>query len=251
MLQATIPMLRAPKGLLGAALLLVLLAGCEAPVMRPAPIAPQAEASDALPSPTQQAANFVRVAGAMEPQIEAECLARTRGRNCDYQIVVDDRPGQPANAFQTEDRSGRPIVGFTLALIAEARNEDELAFVMGHEAAHHIAGHLQSKTQDAYTGAAILGVLAAAYGADARGISEAQNIGAAVGSRAYSKDYELEADRLGTIITWNAGFDPLRGAEFFTRIPDPGQTFLGTHPANGLRIDEVRRTVAELRAGRL
>ncbi|MEZ5684732.1 MAG: M48 family metalloprotease [Paracoccaceae bacterium] len=72
-------------------------------------------------------------------------------------MVVDDRPDQPANAFQTEDKYGRPVVGFTLGLIAEAANRDELAFVMGHEAAHHIAGHLQSKTRDAVAGALILG----------------------------------------------------------------------------------------------
>jgi predicted Zn-dependent protease len=232
------------------ALGLAMLAACEAP---PAPMArPQAGTLRTdLPSPSEQVENFVTVARAMEPQIEAECRARTKARSCDYQIVVDDRPGQPANAFQTEDRQGRPVVGFTLGLIAEAANRDELAFVMGHEAAHHIAGHLQSKTRDAVAGALILGVLAAAGGGDANAISHAQDLGAEVGARTYSKDYELEADRLGTIITWNAGYDPLRGAQFFTRIPDPGDRFLGTHPANRLRMDVVRQTVEALRKGQI
>jgi len=194
--------------------------------------------------------NFVVVARAMEPKIEAECRARTKGRNCDYQIMVDDRPSNSPNAFQTEDKQGRPIVAFNIALIAEAQNRDELAFVMGHEAAHHIAGHIAAKTEDALRGAVFLGVLAAAAGADQGGISRAQDIGADLGSRAYAKDYELEADRLGTVITWDAGFDPVRGAQFFRRIPDPGNTFLGTHPANALRMDVVAQTVAELRAGR-
>lgn len=228
------------------ALGLMALAACEAPREVSAPARPRAEGQL---TPDQAAQNFVAVARAMEPQIEAECRARTQGRDCDYQIMVDDRPGQSPNAFQTEDRQGHPIVAFNLALIAEARNRDELAFVMGHEAAHHIAGHIAAKTEDALRGAVLLGVLAAAAGADQGGITRAQDIGADLGSRAYAKDYELQADRLGTIITWNAGYDPIRGAQFFSRLPDPGNTFLGTHPANALRMDIVAQTVAELRAG--
>ena len=235
----------------------LLLAACEAPVptARPAPAIPAApvvssEARDL--SPRQAAANFVAVAEAMEPKIEAECRSRTRGaRDCDYRIMVDDRPDPDPNAFQTLDKQGRPIVAFNLALIAQARNRDELAFVMGHEAAHYILGHLEAKSADASAGALILGVLAAASGGDAAEISHAQNVGANVGSRAYSKDYELQADRLGAIIAWDAGYDPEKGAQFFLRIADPGDAFLGTHPANAARIAVVRKTVAELKAGQI
>jgi hypothetical protein len=38
----------------------------------------------------------------------------------------------------------------------------------------------------------------------------------------------------------------LRGADFFFRIPDPGNTFLGTHPANADRLRVVTRTAARL-----
>ena len=166
--------------------------------------------------------------------------------NCDFNIVVDDRPGQPPNAFQTLDKQGRPVVAFTLALIADARNEDELAFVLGHETAHHIAGHIARQQQNAVAGAVIFAGLATLSGGGSEAVRAAQRLGAEVGARSYSKDFELEADALGTVITARAGFDPLRGAEFFTRIPDPGDKFLGTHPPNASRIDVVRRTVAGL-----
>lgn len=71
-------------------------------------------------------------------------------------------------------------------------------------------------------------------------------MGGALGARSYSKDYELEADELGTIITARSGYDPIKGAAFFTRIPDPGDRFLGSHPPNGQRIATVRRTVANM-----
>ena len=60
------------------------------------------------------------------------------------------------------------------------------------------------------------------------------------------KDFELEADALGTVITRKAGYKPVRGAEFFTQIADPGDRFLGTHPPNAKRIETVRRVDAQL-----
>jgi predicted Zn-dependent protease len=71
-------------------------------------------------------------------------------------------------------------------------------------------------------------------------------LGASVGSRQYSKEYELEADALGAEIAFAAGYDPLRGAAYFDRIPDPGDRFLGTHPANARRKEVVRAVVARL-----
>ena len=228
------------------AALALALAGCvETSAPPPVQMAPLPEAGSPV-SPGTAAANFVGVVRRMEPVIEQECLARRARTNCDFRIVVDDRPGQPPNAYQTLDSAGRPIIAFTLPLIAEARNTDELAFVMGHEAAHHIASHIPRQQQEATTGALILGVLTAATGGDETAIRTAQNLGGTIGARRYAKDYELEADALGTILAWDAGYDPERGAAFFARIPDPGNRFLGTHPPNAARIDTVRRTLASL-----
>ncbi|MBZ4021266.1 peptidase M48 [Rhodobacter sp. TJ_12] len=243
------------KTLIACLCLPALLAACDAPpgtmVRTPLPHSgPPVVRTEPSPTAKQAAENFIAVAADMEPRIEAECRARLHGkRNCDYQVMVDDRTDPAPNALQTMDARGRPIVAFNLALIAEAKNRDELAFVMGHEAAHYILGHLEAKSSDANRGAIIMGMLAAATGANENGIAQAQDFGAAVGARSFSKDYELQADRLGAIIAWNAGYDPERGALFFTRLADPGHSFLGTHPANAERIALVRRTVAQLRAG--
>lgn len=194
-------------------------------------------------------AQFRSVVASVRPVAERECRARTSNVNCDFRIVVDDRPGRTANAFQSIDQQGRPVLAFNLALIAEVRNSDELAFVMGHEAAHHISGHLDRQRNNAMAGAILLGGLAAMTGASQGAVQNATDLGAGLGLRTYSKDYELEADALGTIITRRAGFDPVRGAAFFTQIADPGDRFLGTHPPNAKRIETVRRVDAGLRAG--
>ena len=223
------------------------LAACEVPVDATVQTPSGTLTDPEVSTPARaRARSFVQVVETLEPVAERECRARTQGVNCDFNILVDDRPGQPANAYQTVDRQGRPIIAFTLALIADARNADELAFVMGHEAAHHIAGHIARQQQNAVAGAVIFAGLATLSGGDANAVQSAQELGAQVGARSYSKEFELEADALGTVITKKAGYDPLRGSEFFTRIPDPGDKFLGTHPPNAARIDVVRRTVAGL-----
>jgi len=194
-----------------------------------------------------QARLFISVVAALAPVARDECLRRDATRNCDFQILVDDRPGAPPNAFQTLDRAGRPVIIFTVPLIALVGNADEMAFVMAHEAGHHIAGHLARQQENAALGAAIFGQLAGERGLqDPRDIRAAQEYGAAVGARRYSQDFELEADVIGTIVAARAGFDPLRGAAFFARLPDPGNRFLGTHPPNAARLEIVRQTVAAL-----
>ena len=228
-------------GILG----LVVLSACTVAVAPQPVVAPPQVSGGVLPQ-AQAERNFVAAVNAVQPVAEALCRAETRGIPCEFRIVIDDRPGLPPNAFQTLDRAGRPIIGFTPALIYQARNVDEIAFVMGHEAAHHILGHIPIAQQSATTGALVAGVMASLGGADAAGIRAAQDIGATLGARRYSKGFELEADALGAEIAWRAGFDPLLGSAFFDRLPDPGDQFLGSHPPNAERSAVVRRVVAGL-----
>ena len=160
--------------------------------------------------------------------------------------MLDRRTNVPPNAFQTLDNSGRPVLIVTAPLLRQMRNNDELAFVLGHEAAHHIESHLPKTQQSAILGAVLIGTVAELGGAGPATIEAAQNIGASVGSRTFSKQFELEADALGTVIAWEAGYDPVRGADFFARIPDPGNQFLGSHPPNAERQQVVRSVARRL-----
>jgi predicted Zn-dependent protease len=228
---------------------LLALAACDQAVPLPPPVEGAVPVSAALAPrlpPNVAAANFVAAASRVEPVAEAQCRQRTSGLPCDFRIVVDDRPGQPPNAFQTLDRSGRPVIGLTLALIAGARNVDEIAFVIGHESAHHILGHIPAQQDSAAAGAILAGVLATLGGADDAAVQAAQDVGALVGARRYSQDFELQADALGAEIAFRAGFDPIAGSAFFDRLPNPGDQFLGTHPPNSQRKALVRRVTAQL-----
>lgn len=243
--------------LLSLALAALLLAGC----LQPAPPAgPPAErlTDAAVPpplAPQAAARQFAEVVARVEPVAVAVCREQLPRGRCDFNILVDDRPGQPVNAYFMLEPDGRPRIVFTRALIAEARTPDEVAFVLGHEAAHHIAGHIPRMQSSATVGALVLGTIVAqassglpASVAAARA-RDAARIGAAVGGRVYSKEHELEADALGAVIAWRAGYDPERGLGLLLRLPDPGDRFLGSHPSNAERVATVRAVRARLAGG--
>ena len=223
--------------------ILAVLAGCTAP----APTGFQGLVATSAPLPGEM--NFAEVAARVEPVAEALCRQRAVVRNCSFRFLIDTRPDQPPNAFQTLDRSGRPILGFNTALIALAHSADELAFVIGHEASHHILGHIPQREQAAMSGALMGAILATSQGLDPQDVERAGQIGAELGAQRFSKDFELEADALGTEITLRAGFDAIRGSAYFDRLPDPGDRFLGSHPANAERKALVRATQLRLLTG--
>ncbi len=230
--------------LLAALLSLAGCAGIPAPKVTPPALV---AAPDQTPTPQQAVESFVAVIERVEPVAEKLCRARTKGVNCDFQILVDARLSEAPNAFQTVDKAGRPIIVFTVALIADVRNADEIAFVLGHEASHHILGHIPKREESAQTTAVLAAVLAKSAGAGPDEVRNATQFGAALGARQYSKGFELEADAMGTEIAFLSGFDPVRGAAFFSRLPDPGDQFLGSHPPNALRQALVRQVAAGLR----
>jgi predicted Zn-dependent protease len=183
---------------------------------------------------------FAKVVSRIEPVAEKLCVDSQKHLNCDFEILVDGSNSTSANAFQTIKEDGRPLVIFTQALINKAQNKDELAFILGHEMAHHLEGHLYRQYQSAGAGAILLGGITALTGASDSLINSAQRIGAGIGVQTYSKAFELEADRLGALLSIRAGFNPMRGSLFFIRMPGPGDQFLGTYPPNSERMETVR-----------
>jgi Zn-dependent protease with chaperone function len=209
-------------------------------------VAPLVATTSGFSSVAQAWRAFASVATTMEPVIERECRTKTTGLDCDFRIVIDGHPNSPANAYQSLDANKRPIIAFTQRLILDAGNADELAFVMGHEGAHHILNHIGRQNQNSVAGAVILGGLATLTGAAPAGVADAVKLGAQFGVRGYSKDHELEADYLGAKLTALGGYSPVIGSEFIKRIPDPGDRFLGTHPSNGERLQVVQTALSEI-----
>lgn len=221
----------------------LVLAACEADTLRVQPASDWGQESEDLRA---EAEVFREVSQAVGKEARAECLRQARVRNCDFTVLVDLNPRAPANAFQTLDDKDQPVIIFTRAMIQSTQNVDELAFVMGHEAAHHVLGHIDRQRQSAKEGAVIFGDLGELFGEDGKELERSQKLGAEVNIQVNVQEFELEADQLGTIITHNAGYNPLIGAKYFDRLPDPGDQFLGTHPPNAERVQIVLETAKQL-----
>ncbi|MBT9384501.1 M48 family metalloprotease [Pseudooceanicola sp. CBS1P-1] len=215
----------------------VALSACSAPQVENAPD------GESRLGPQAAAAQFAQVASTVEPVAEKVCRRKRKDGRCNFRILVDTSPWRPANAYQTLDRDNQPVLIFTLALIADMRNPDELAFVMSHEASHHILDHLRKQREYSEAGAKVYAEAAARGGASPEQQKKAGEIGAEFGARSYSKTFELQADYLGAQIALEAGYDPLKGAMYFQRLPDPGEEFLGSHPPNAERLATVKRAV--------
>jgi Zn-dependent protease with chaperone function len=222
----------------------------------PAPVALPADPTPVGPGGPRTAADFRRVAARVEPAAEAMCRQQAPQADCDYLIGLETDPSVPPNAFQTL-QNGRPVIIVASSLLREMRSDDEIAFVLSHEASHHIAGHLGKQAQQQALGALLLGGLVAATGqatgtpASDQAIRQAMDVGGFVGARAYSQSYELEADTLGAYIAARAGYTPERGAEVFTRpaLENPGgPAILATHPASAQRAASIARVAADIHA---
>lgn len=227
-----------------------------------------ATAARARLAPAAAVAQFQEVVARVEPVAESFCRSQTAEApsfNCDLRLLLDTRSPE-RNAFQNYGPDGAPQVTFTLPLVADARNPDELAFVMGHEMGHHIGQHIQKGRQQAVAGMLVMGALTA-YGqaqatsanpyrstfGDQQRMEDMMGLGGAIGHQAFSQTYELESDVIGTYIATAAGYDPVLGARFFARPESPvtpagARSFWGTHPSDEARLATVIETAARIQA---
>lgn len=150
-----------------------------------------------------------------------------------------------ANAFT----DGQKIVIYS-RILQIAQSDDELALVVGHELAHvnmkHIEKHAQNQVAGA-VGGALLDV-AFALGRINTGAAFSRT-GANVGAKAYSIDFEKEADYVGAYYVARAGYNVV-GAERLWRAlaqEDPKQmTYAGLHPTSPERFVQMQKTSEEI-----
>ncbi len=121
-------------------------------------------------------------------------------------------------------------------------DEDQLAWVAGHEAAHVARQHSVRRIERAL-GYELIIQLALGEGTT----SEIAGAVAGLTLQSYSRDQELEADRVGLEFTHAAGYDPtaaLAVIEAFRKVSgkDPSQLELlfETHPGNTARDNAVK-----------
>ena len=194
-------------------------------------------------------ASFNRVSARIRPQAVAICkqFSKELPQNfCNFQFRILKSAKQPPNAFQSLSRDGTPIITFNSNMLRAMKNDHEVGFVMGHEAGHQIARHLLQKRKNATAGAVLGAILAGATGID---VQAGMDLGGAIGGRAYSQKFELQADTIGTHVASRSGYNPVTGALAFPRFGAAKVSTLSSHPSSTQRIATVKATYARIRAG--
>lgn len=192
---------------------------------------------------------FTRISKQINPIATSICKEQSKDlpeKFCDFQFKINTDPRQPPNAFQSINRAGQPVVTFNHNMLRAVKNDHEIAFILGHEAGHQIARHLLKKRRNAMTGAIMGSIILGGAGIDPQ---MAADLGSAIGAQRYSKEFELEADRLGAYIAYRAGYDPRIGAKSFQRFGTETASALSTHPASPDRIRTVNKAYAQIRNG--
>ncbi|NPV03443.1 MAG: M48 family metalloprotease [Syntrophaceae bacterium] len=153
-------------------------------------------------------------------------------------------------------------VVMTRGLLAGLENEGEFAYVMGHEIGHISARHsARHMTQNMLLGIA-LGIAALSIGDKDYG-EAVLGLGAVGGQLLllkYSRDDELEADRLGVEYMSRAGYNPNNAVSAHRNLEkvykeyarslgqEPAERsffeeMLSTHPRTSVRIDEIQQMI--------
>ncbi len=174
------------------------------------------------------------------------CRSLDAKANCTFQVILDSKEhGLNAHA------DGQNVVIYP-AMVDFAKNDNHLAFVIAHEFAHNIMGHIKASQQNTLIGS-LLGtaadVAAGAAGANTGGIFS--KVGGRQGLLKYSAAFEAEADYVGLYILAQAGYK-IEDAPDFWRImsqANPDSVYISSsHPTNPARTIAMGKTVAEIRA---
>lgn len=131
------------------------------------------------------------------------------------------------NAFSVGD--GHIFV--TEGMLRFVASEAELAALLSHEFAHHVAGHFCQRPRRA-------GLVRHLFGAGV--VAQGSKVGEL--SASMDTDKEREADRIGIVMLGRGGYDPRSAVRLATRMSTSGTP---THFQYGQRIEALQKLVAD------
>lgn len=157
---------------------------------------------------------------------------------------------QAINAFALPGKK----IGVYEGLFKAAKNQDQLAAVIGHEIGHVTAEHGNERvSQQVALQSLMLGTSIAIDSKSKNG----QMILAAVGVGAnfglilpFSRKHESEADEIGLGYMARAGFNPAQAVDLWVNMSQQGKAppeFMSTHPSSNTRIKDIRQLLPKMR----
>ena len=140
-----------------------------------------------------------------------------------------------------------------IGTITAAANEAELAGVMGHEMAHVYMQHSAKQASKAQWTQGLAGLASGVLGATTGGVlGQLAQYGISFGAQGlmlkYSRGDESQADAVGTMILYKAGYNPQSMADFFKTLASEGgqapPQLLSDHPNPGNREKAIEKQIA-------
>jgi Zn-dependent protease with chaperone function len=141
--------------------------------------------------------------------------------------------------------------------ITAAKNEAELAGVMGHEMAHVYMQHSAKQAGKAQTTSMLAGIASAVLGGTVGNkagglVGQLGQMGLEVGAQGlmmkYSRNDESQADAVGTVILYKAGYNPQGMVDFFKTMGGEGgpapPEFFSSHPNPANRQTAIAKQIA-------
>lgn len=171
--------------------------------------------------------------------------ARLNGYQWEFNLVNDDAT---PNAWCMP---GGKVVVYT-GILPYTKDQNGLAVVLSHEIAHAVARHGSERmSQQMITqfGSIALGEVLKNKPEQTQTIfNTAYGLGAQYGVMLpFSREHELEADKMGLIFMAMAGYDPRTAVEFWERMASNGgqkpPEFMSTHPSDATRIQRIQEAL--------
>ena len=204
----------------------------------------------AVSPPTRQSAEVtavgLRISKAVEKYMKDNNLSqKIAGYKWEFNVV----DSKEVNAWCMP---GGKVVVYT-GILPLTKDDAGLAVVMGHEIAHAIADHGNERMSQE------LAVQAAGIGLQVFMQTKPQatqdifmssfGVGSQLGILAYSRQHELEADKLGLVFMAMAGYNPERAVSFWQEMAKMGGNkppeIMSTHPSDERRIAQIQAFLPE------
>jgi|GEM_PF-6390068 len=152
-------------------------------------------------------------------------------KDLDRLIQVSPLQGSQIKVYVIEDNTvnafteGTSIYMNSGLLKLTGGNENQISTVMAHELGHIIANHVRSQTTRNIVGSMVPVLFQKMQAKPTTQLIAGELM--QLGGAAYSREEEKEADTIGTVLAYRAGFDPLALIDFFSLIePQQGKTGL-------------------------
>lgn len=208
------------------------------------------DTSNVLPASDSRSQRVKNVGTKIEKAVTNFCNShnasnRVAGYNWQFNVIESST----VNAWCMP---GGKVVVYT-GILPLATDDTLLAVVMGHEIAHAIARHGNERMSQGLAVQGLGTILSGTMQDPVRRsiFLQSYGIGTSLGMLKYSRKHESEADKMGLVFMYLAGYNPWKALDFWQKMSELGGAnipeILSTHPSDATRIADIKAYLPEVK----